>query len=410
MDPYSILKVASMIATGAFGALGLFTKYKDDNEKITTAGKVALGGILISLSLSVLLYSLEASNARVAAEKAKAEANATANTLQSILANAKTTADQQRISLDETNRLKAGLEQTLEQQQSVLSGNQKILGGVTDTLQRQSELFRLNTGTLNQVSRSLYPLKNVAITYSIRVPMDHEQLKGYRERFEREVTSLLPSLNSPGIHTWMLDRDGSVMRFNLNSQSTLAPHHDSEQLAYELLLNSTIEVELYKTPIKPQDRLKLSRAREERINKPDLTLRVFGNLNSQTHLIDYTLESKQFAITSRERLADPFFWSPSGKIVGLTDLLGAQMFVLMPKYTGSEDEDFRESFNEIGRAFELQSLFINLSDGHGFVFMGPAYEGHVYGGSLEKHIGRDGYPVYSFTFPKTLEELRKIER
>ena len=140
MDLYSILKVASMIATGAFGALGLFTKLRDDNQKITTVGKVAFGGILVSLGLSVLLYFLEASSARAAAEKAKAEANATANTLQSILVNAKTTADQQRTSLDETNLLKAGLDQTLEQQQSVLSGNKRILSGVTDTLQKQSDL------------------------------------------------------------------------------------------------------------------------------------------------------------------------------------------------------------------------------------------------------------------------------
>lgn len=108
MDLYSVLKITSMLATGAFGALALLTKYKDDNGKMTKWGKVALGGILISSSISLGLYLLETSRAKAAAEKAKAEAEATTKTLREIQTNAQVTADQQKKSLDETNILKAG--------------------------------------------------------------------------------------------------------------------------------------------------------------------------------------------------------------------------------------------------------------------------------------------------------------
>ena len=407
---YNLLKVTLMIATGGFAALGLLTKYRDDQGTITKAGKIALAGILLTLGFSLGLYALETSRAKAAADKARAEADATAKTLQSILVNAQSTADQQRRSLNETNRLKAGLDKTLEQQQSVLSGNQRILGGVTDTLERQSELFRLNTGTLNQVSRGLYPIKNVTITYSIRIPIEHALLKAYRERFEREVNSLLPSLNGPGIHPWLTNQDGSVRRFEFSSQSTLAPRGDSEQVAYALLLNSSLQVEFYRTPIKLQDRPVIIGLLEERSHDPDLIFKINGNLITQTHLIDYDLESKDLVLKSRERAADPFFWHSSAKIVGLTDLLGAQMFVVMPRYANLNDETLNEDYGTIGKLFELQSLSMTLSDGHRLVFMGPAYVGREYGGNLEKHLGRDGYPVYSFTFPKTMEELRKIER
>jgi hypothetical protein len=119
---YSLLKITSMIATGVFGALGLLTKYKDDQGKITKWGKVALGGILISSGISLGLYILETSNAKASAIKAQAEAKATEQKLETILVNAQTTAEQQKRSLHETNILKVGLEKTLERSDYIAKG------------------------------------------------------------------------------------------------------------------------------------------------------------------------------------------------------------------------------------------------------------------------------------------------
>jgi hypothetical protein len=200
---YGLLKVSSLIATGLFGALGLLTKYRDPEGKITKWGKVALGGILISSITSLSLFILETSKAKAKAIEDQAKAAATAQKLETILVNAQTTAEQQKKSLEETNVLKLGLEETLKRsdyiaegmenslaaQQSVLSGNQRILGGVTNSVQKQGELLKLNTSTLNEVSRGLYPIKDVRIGYWIRVPMDHVQLRSYLVPFQQCTNS-----------------------------------------------------------------------------------------------------------------------------------------------------------------------------------------------------------------------------
>jgi len=46
------LKVISMLSAGLFGALGLITKYKDENNRITRWGKTALAGLEVSWALS----------------------------------------------------------------------------------------------------------------------------------------------------------------------------------------------------------------------------------------------------------------------------------------------------------------------------------------------------------------------
>jgi hypothetical protein len=99
--------------------------------------------------------------------------------------------------------------------------------------------------------------------------------------------------------------------------------------------------------------------------------------------------------------SNPQYWTSTGKIVGIPDLLGAQMFVLLPTAIGSGDPEVDQYLPEIRRGFELQALIVSLSSGREFWFSGPA---------LEKLVDNGGYPIYSFRFPKTLDELRKLER
>jgi len=159
---YSFLKVTSMIATGLFGALGLLTKYKDDQGKITKWGKVALGGILLSSGFSLGLYILETSRAKAAADKAKAEANATAQVLQTILTNAQTTAEQQRKGLEEINLLKADLTKTLEQQQANLKRTDEVAEGMRTSIVAQQAVLGGNKRILAGLSSSVVKLDDLA--------------------------------------------------------------------------------------------------------------------------------------------------------------------------------------------------------------------------------------------------------
>ena len=415
---YSLLKIISMIATGVFGALGLLTKYRNDHGKITRWGKVALGGILISSGISLGLYILETSRAKAAAIKAQDEAKATAQKLETILVNAQTTAEQQKRSLEETNTLKLGLEKTLERsdyiakgmennlaaQQSVLSGNKKILGGVTNTVKKQGELLSLNTGTLNEVSRGLYPIKDVRIGYWIHVPMDHLQLKSYVDRFGRELAPLLP-LKDDSLPSWITGLSGKPYEtFSFSSEAPLAPKRTSEGVAYTVLGYSQVELQFFKNPIAPSDHPLVSGNWRNGI-KPDLKLSVSADLSKPLgqggHDIEYDLESKRFRIEAFMLSSDAQYWVSTGKILGIPDLLGAQMFGLIRSHMYSGDPAIDRFLREIRRGFELDTLLVSISTGRELRF---------YGADLQKHVDKDGYPIYSFIFPKTSDELRKLER
>jgi hypothetical protein len=421
---YSFFKITSMIATGLFGALGLLTKYRDAEGKITRWGKVALGGILISSGISLGLYVLETARAKAKAIEDQAKAVATGEKLETILVNAQTTAEQQKRSLEETNTLKLGLEKALERsdyiakgmenslagQQSVLSGNKMILGGVTDTVKKQGELLNLNTGTLNEVSRGLYPIKAVRITYWLRVPMDHEHLRAYRERIEREAP-LLPQLNTGVLQTdsfTTMNMAGNVEKVTFWGKSILAPHKASEKLAYTLFSASEMELDFFKIPINPNDH---PRATGRQAKKPDLKLSAYGYLAGGTQSIDYDMKSKQFQLIGYQIPVGSQYWESSGDIIGIPDLQGAQMFVLPSSLDLSGDNTLDQYLHGLRKRFELEALTVFLSDGREFWFGEAVVEGRRHkGGHLEKHEDKDGYPFYSFIFPKTLAELRQLEQ
>lgn len=178
----NFFKILSIIAAGVFAALGLLTKYRDEQtNEITRWGKIALIGIIISGSMSFVLQTLEiaktgkeAKDKEESARKADAEAQNTKRSLEEIFKTSKSMFDQQKIVLDDSNILKSNLEQSLQQtedvakkmkdslqiqdknlsqtrivaqkmdnsleaQKQVLSGNKEILTGVAEGAKRDSE-------------------------------------------------------------------------------------------------------------------------------------------------------------------------------------------------------------------------------------------------------------------------------
>ncbi len=65
----SVFKVMAYALTAASGILGLLTEFKDKDKKITTSGRIALGGILVGFVLSSVITVLEIRNSEVDAEK-----------------------------------------------------------------------------------------------------------------------------------------------------------------------------------------------------------------------------------------------------------------------------------------------------------------------------------------------------
>jgi hypothetical protein len=77
----TILKFVSIALSGTFGILGLLTKYRDENEKITRWGRIALIGILVTTFVAAVSQGLEA---RRSQESAKAETQKTQRLLHEI--------------------------------------------------------------------------------------------------------------------------------------------------------------------------------------------------------------------------------------------------------------------------------------------------------------------------------------
>ena len=235
---YSLLKVTSMIATGAFGALGLLTKYRDEKGKITAWGRVAFCGILISSSISLGLFALETSRAKDAAVKAKDDFETTSHKLETIQKDAQTTANQQKESLNETKILRSSLQESLERskyiakgmennliaQEAVLRGNEKILNGVTNTLQSQADVLARSETNLLAVLSKDNPITQAAFVFELG--KDSREAKDVFEYFFSRIPEEYKTIAKGeiglepffGIKTFVNYRydDGQVVRTNLN--------------------------------------------------------------------------------------------------------------------------------------------------------------------------------------------------
>src|SRR4051812_25439800 len=105
MDPYPILKAVSMVATGVFGVIGILTNYKDKDGKVTKWGRVAITGILLSASISLVLYALESAKATEGAKEAAKQYQETKGKLEASLYTSRRLLDLQRSSLQKSKEL-----------------------------------------------------------------------------------------------------------------------------------------------------------------------------------------------------------------------------------------------------------------------------------------------------------------
>jgi hypothetical protein len=220
------IKVISMMASGAFGVLGLLTKYRDDAGRITRWGKLALGGILISSTFSLALFVLETQNAKQAASEAKNRYEETKKDLETTLdratRNLEKTAKLEtsvEATLTEQKRAQAASERTLDGQRELAQEAQKLSANVSSTLEQSKQISKgmsetlegqrrlLKSGeTLHDSQRSLlqsgeqlqevmirseFPLEPLELQYSFRYSMTDPRIADYVERVRREILEYL---------------------------------------------------------------------------------------------------------------------------------------------------------------------------------------------------------------------------
>lgn len=161
----SFFKILSILSAGLFGVLSLVTRYRDEKTgNITRWGRIALGGVLLSATVSLALQVLETSRAKEAAKKARAEADATAQILKDVLERARTTTDLQKVNLEKSDKLKSDLERALAQEEINAQRTDKVAKGMETSLATQRSLLEGNKRISTDLAGAVTSLKETGRT------------------------------------------------------------------------------------------------------------------------------------------------------------------------------------------------------------------------------------------------------
>lgn len=408
---YTLLKVISMLATGAFGVLALLTKYKDDQGKITKWGKIAVGGILISSGISLVLYTLESYRAKDAAIRSKAESEATKQKLEIIVANATEIAKQQERSLKETEILKSGLETALERsdeiakgmdksltaQESVLSGNKKIFNGVTDAVQKQIETLGLTKTALQDTDRLLNPINSLQMRMHLTIPLETPGVPQYVSRISGDLDPFFQSLENSG--NWKREAAEKLSSIGLETPMPSAigipqgsPFYPNENLdgrTADILNVWLVELAFYHKPIDPTQ-FRPFNSRTDQGNLADIRASfVSAPVSLKTSPLRLHYFGSQSGLEIRgDLVTDPEEWMLSGNLLSIRDLAGGQLFISLGPMGRGTGENKVDWFPE-RQKYSFSTLYLRISKR---MFK-------ITGEELIQYQTKDGSPYWCYRFP-----------
>ncbi len=357
---YSLLKVLSLLATGTFGVLALLTKFKDDQGKLTRWGKIAIGGILISSGISLVLYTLEASKAKAAAIKSTAEAEQTKQRLEIIVANATETAKQQERSLAETENLKSGLEKSLKRSDEIAKGMDKSLFA-------QSKTLGLTMTTLQDTGRLLHPIDSLQLRIHLTIPLETPGVRQYVARISGELDPLFQSPENKGNWNEWNRRLSPIGleapmpgAIGIPENSTFHPTEKLDGRTADILGIMWVELAFYHRPIDPK-KFSPFDSRIVQGNQADIRVRFESapvSLVTNPLLLHY-FGSKDDLEIRGDMVTHPQEWELSDDVLSILDLPSGQLFITLGPLGRFKDKD-EDWFPERQRFF-FSNLFLRIS-------------------------------------------------
>ncbi len=182
MGFYAVLKAVSMVATGAFGVIGILTDYKEDNGQVTKWGKIAIVGILLSATLSLVLYGFESEKTTHDAVEAKHQYEETKNKLDAALADSSRLMSLQRTSLSKSQALEDRLKLTTQSLEKINSASRQMLQEQSTLLanQRLAETH-IQLGQL----RSTLPLEPLIIYFEKETSMEDREVAPFIKELKK---------------------------------------------------------------------------------------------------------------------------------------------------------------------------------------------------------------------------------
>jgi len=342
----ALTRIVGLVLTGVFAGYALLVRFKDDAGRVTKSGRTAL--VLIAASTLVALGS-----------------------------------------------------QTIE-----------FIRDTREQERRNRETYYMLRRTermLFDIERSLQPI-TVRVSFDIAVPTNDAHLRGYLERFRKALKKRRALVGNQWLSagaTALVLEAGNVIRFGFDGGSPFAPMREREELAYNVLGYAYLDITFYKKHIVPWEHPLSIVDLNKRLplylsNQPDLEVSVETGFEGcrDSHMVLYQLEPSQFWL--KGILVPTVPQSLSGKIEGIPDLVGVQMFVSLRDPRKSNSLEVEEYELDVRRRFELDALSLEISAQGRKMDLGRD--------DLERHVDANGYPLYVFTFPDTLERVEALFR
>jgi hypothetical protein len=306
----TILKIAGVLFTGAFGVLGLLTEFKDkDHKTVTPWGKVALIGIVLS---TVLAFVAETVQAKKAAADAKAAAQAAA-----------------------------------------------------EQVARTNKIMR-------DLDRSLNPIYELVATYWLKVPIDAPELASYRRRLESGISTILlhPAQRSETAYVTRFDASGRPIEVGIPASSSLVPR-EAETVAYYLLGDTGLDFGFH-VNIKSAEDLTTSDLKKRAV--PDLAFSITsdeyqGEPDQGTYELRYDLVRHELSIHAYRMPSNPEYWRTNAKLLAVPDLGGTQLVVRIHDLVGPPEPPTksaaftakRSALDRLRDQLRLESLSLKIS-------------------------------------------------
>jgi hypothetical protein len=249
-----------------------------------------------------------------------------------------------------------------------------------------------------ELDKVVNPIKEVDVTLLVDVPLEHPELKSYQHRLLKGIEAYLTApknsqRSNPDVE--MPAQTETARPVYVRHRSSLLPRSKTEPLAYALLNEIEVFVMFTKTPIVPRD----NKIEVNEI-KIDLNIQTHLDVSFSTSTTDfvYDPDEKRFTLTHHDENLNYRSWMGSGKIVSIDDLLGAQLIV---QIYGAP-----QAFNDPEMNHRLVDIFSLCNLNYLVLEVAGRYRFNFPGGEMKRYLDSEGFPVYIYDFPKTIEELK----
>jgi len=254
-----------------------------------------------------------------------------------------------------------------------------VLGSIVENYKAKSEATQQVARTermLRELSRAIQPITQLEITYWVRLPSESPKVRDYRAEASREIEARIEGLrretfvkpNDGGTHVTASGLGDEPLIIEIGRKSALWPRGRHSDIA-ALVGSFKFDVFIRKTPIEEENFEPMIATGGRYADWiamavfPDRSDLNFDRRDGQIEIFGTTEYKKSL-------------WKRNGKIASITDLYGAQLFLVLPKYElpqGYKKHE-RPGLAELSRLIDLKTIVLKFSEGRDIWIDGKAFK------------------------------------